>query len=500
MVLVLPRRGTTQNRIRRPVLLLLRGTLATGAVTAAGYWLHLNSASAALLYLIAVVFQSLDCGFLEAAIVSLTATLCLDYFFIEPRFRLNVDDPLDVVTLMGLLVVSLVVTRIQARSREQARDARDQRNSMESLYRAGQELLALAPAAVAGPALLEPFVSIYGLSAICLFDAATLECYTSGQSRGDLAAKTREAFVAGRDAVYADVQIVVRCLRARNEILGVIGFEGLANPEFAAPALAALATAALERARAFRSATAAAAHAQAEMLRSAILDALAHEFKTPLATILTAAGGLRAAGAMQPEQAELAEMIEVEASRLGDLTSRLLRLARLDREEVKPRLEKMDAAELADLSVKRYSRIWPDRRIFFRRQEGLSEVRVDPELIGLALSQLLENACRYSKPDALVLIDFAQEERMAAITVWNDGPPIPASERDRVFDRFYRGTSARTAAPGSGLGLFVARKIALAHGGNLRLVDSAGDGKAGVAFRLTVPIATDEDSHGSWEV
>jgi len=370
---------------------------------------------------------------------------------------------------------------------------------MESLYLVGQELLALAPAALAGPALLEPMVSVFEVSAVCLFDAATLECHTSGHSQNDLAAKTREAALSGKDAAYPDLQVAVHCLRAGNTISGAIGFEGLRNSEHTAPALAALVGTALERARAFRSATAAAAHAQAEMLRSAILDALAHEFKTPLATILTAAGGLRAAGSMQPQQAELADMIEVEASRLGDLTSRLLRLARLDREEVKPRLERIDAAELAGMSAQRYSKIWPDRRIFFRRLDGHSEVRVDPELIGLALSQVLENACRYSRPDALLLLEFAEEEHMAATTVWNDGTPIPASERDRIFDRFYLGTAAVTVAAGSGLGLFVARKIALAHGGDLTLVDSGTNGKRGVGFRLTVPISAREDSDGDWE-
>ncbi len=493
---MLSRRWTSQSRFRRSAWLLFRGALLTGAVTAIGYRFGFNSASAALLYLVAVVLQSLDCGFLEAAIISLLATSALDYFFIEPRFTFNVTDPLDAVTLAGLLVVSLVITRIQVRSRAQAGESRLQRNSMESLYRVGQELLALAPAAVAGPALLDPFVSVFELSAVCLFDATTLECHISGRSQGDLEAKTRNAFVLGQDAVYPEVKIVVRCLRASNAVSGAIGFEGLRDPELTAPALAALAAAALQRARAFRTATAAAAHAQAEMLRSAILDGLAHEFKTPLATILTAAGGLRAAGSMQPQQAELAEMIEVEASRLGDLTSRLLRLARLDREEVKPRLEKTDAVELAEMSAKRYSKIWPNRRIRFRTRGGNSEVRVDPELIGLALSQLLENACRYSEADSLVLIEFAEEDHMAAVTVWNDGPPIPANERDRIFDRFYRGAAARTAAPGSGLGLFVARKIVLAHGGNLSLVDPGANGTSGVGFRLTVPISINEDPHG----
>jgi two-component system sensor histidine kinase KdpD len=348
--------------------------------------------------------------------------------------------------------------------------------------------------------LLDPFVSVFELSAVCLFDAATLECHISGRSRGDLVAKTRNAFLLGEDAVYPEVGIVVRCLRAGNAVSGAIGFEGLRDPELTAPALAALAAAALQRARAFRSAAAAAANAQAEMLRSAILDGLAHEFKTPLATILTAAGGLRATGSMQPEQAELAEMIEVEASRLGDLTSRLLRLARLDREEVKPRLERIDAAELAELSAKRYAKIWPNRRIQFRTQGGNSAVRVDPELIGLALSQLLENACRYSEADSLVLIEFAEEDHMAAVTVWNYGPPIPANERDRIFERFYRGDAARTAVPGSGLGLFVARKIVLAHGGNLSLVDPGANGKSRVGFQLTVPISIHEGSHGFFEV
>src|SRR5208283_5594726 len=160
-------------------------------------------------------------------------------------------------------------------------------------------------------------------------------------------------------------------------------------------ALAGLAASALERSRSFRAAAASAAHAQAETLRSAILDALAHEFKTPLATIVTAAGGLSATGPMSPDQAELTEMIETEAARLGELTSRLLRLARLDREEVKPRLEPADAAELAQQSTRRYAKLWPDRRISFRGNGEAGEVRVDPELMSLALSQLLENACKY---------------------------------------------------------------------------------------------------------
>ena len=90
---------------------------------------------------------------------------------------------------------------------------------------------------------------------------------------------------------------------------------------------------------AFRRASHAAAATEAQMFRGAVLDALAHEFKTPPATISTAARSLREFGQLQPEQSELAEIVESEVARLGQLTSRLLRLARLDREEVKPQME-----------------------------------------------------------------------------------------------------------------------------------------------------------------
>jgi two-component system sensor histidine kinase KdpD len=189
-----------------------------------------------------------------------------------------------------------------------------------------------------------------------------------------------------------------------------------------------------------------------------------------------------------PQQAELAEIIETEASRLGDLTTRLLRLARVDREELKPRLWPADASELAQRSVRRYVKLWPDRKISFHEQEEVGELRVDPELVDLAISQLVENACRYSWPDTELRIEIGIQDGMAAITVWNAGPPIPQGDRERIFDRFYRGAEARLA-PGSGLGLYVARKIALAHGGNLALVDGA---VREVGFRLTLPILSSE--------
>src|SRR5262249_20598758 len=266
-------------------------------------------------------------------------------FFTDPLFSFTVSGPLEAITLACMLTVTLVITRIQSRSRAEAKESNLQRTNMESLYKVSQNLLALAPSIVAGPALLDPIIAAFDLAAGCLYDAGSLESFTVGTRRPDLETKTRECFIFDESASYPELGIEVQRLRTADRIYGAIGFAGLRDASVTAPALAALAVAALERGRAFRNATSAAVHAEAETLRSALLDALAHEFKTPLATILAAAGGIRERGTTIRDQAELAEMIETEASRLGDLTTRLLRLARVDREDLKPRLRATDAAE-----------------------------------------------------------------------------------------------------------------------------------------------------------
>jgi two-component system, OmpR family, sensor histidine kinase KdpD len=285
----------------------------------------------------------------------------------------------------------------------------------------------------------------------------------------------------------------VRLLQHGNRVVGAIGFEGLQDVELTAEPLAALAAVMMERTRAFRRASHAAAATEAEVFRGAVLDALAHEFKTPLATIITAAGGLRDGGPLRPEQRELAEMMESEASRLGQLSSRLLRLARLDRDEVKPQMELTDLVRVVTSVVDQYALRWPDRRLHVTKGDRV-DVLADHELLWLGLGQLLDNACKYSGPGSDIRVSIEPAHESIAIRVWNSGTQIPSDEQARIFDRFYRGVDARRQAPGSGLGLYVARKIALAHGGNLNLEEPEESGR-GTTFLFTIPIAENELGH-----
>ena len=461
-----------------------------GLITASAYALHLNSAATGFVFLMAVVLNCLDCGIAAAIIVSVAAVGLLNYFFIEPLLTFRVAHPVDIAALGAFLTASLVTTLLASKAREQARAASRDRGNVELLYDCAQRLLVLDPLQSEPPKFLEAMRRVFGLKAACYFDAASAALFTSGEPCNGLAERTRDTYIMKRDSTDTESRTSFRLLWAGEKILGAIGFAGLKDPDIMASPAAALVATGLDRAHACQCAMRSEDAARVETLRSAILDALAHEFKTPLATILTAAGGIREAGPLADSQTELAEMIETEAERLGKLSSRLLRLARIDSNEVRPRVESFDVeAEVKD-TVERYAGEAQSRKIVVVTRGAPKAILADVELFQLALSQLLDNACKYSAPESTVDVSLESDQRFFWVDVANRGAAILASERSQIFERFFRGTEGRRLA-GSGLGLYVARKIALAHGGSLELAPSQSM-REGVAFRLAFPIWRDE--------
>lgn len=462
--------------------------LLIGLITFVCYRLQLNLSVTAFVYLIVIVFQALIGSFASSAAVSLGAVLCLDFFFVPPLFSFEVTNPLDILALISFLTTGLVITGLTTRVREEAAISEHQRRQVDRLYQLAQALLALDPEKTAYPRSIELFKDALGLRAVCLFDAAKAEIHCTGISLNGLADQTRAAYTSGGDHADAHSGVLIRCLRAAGKTIGAIGLEGLRDPELTAGHLCAMAATMLERTHAFNQASHAVAAAQTELFRGAVLDALAHEFKTPLATIVAAAGGLRDLGPLGPEQRELTDIVETEASRLSLLTTRLLRTAQLDREEVKPQLEFTDIADMVTGLAEQYSRQWTDRKLSIRTETDATGVMADPELLQLALRQLLDNACKYSAPGSAVSVSIDSQDKWVAIQTSNSGSLIRPSERSRIFERFYRGAEAAHTAPGSGLGLYVARKIVHAHGGSLELEPGMTPNKD-TAFRLALPRA-----------
>jgi two-component system, OmpR family, sensor histidine kinase KdpD len=480
--------------LRKSAIRVGAGSVGVALLTLVCYRTHFDFASAIPLYMLLVVLQSLTGDFWSSAVISVLSAGCLDLFFTQPLFSLRIENSLNGLALVAFLFTALVITNLVSRVRKEARSSKLHKDRVDRLYQLSQELLALEPDAVTGEKFLNALHRLFGVTAVCIFNADTAELHHLGDSRLGLADKTRETYISGHDLNDPESRLSVRCLRVGTKMMGAVGFEGLREPGETAASLTALTATLVERTNVFHKASAAAAATQAAVYRSALLDALAHEFKTPLATILAAAGGIREAGPLVPEQLEMADTVENEAARLGSLTSRLLRTARLDSEEIRPRMELIDLTSLIAHIATQYSARSPDRRIVLTNPQEAVDVLADPELLRLTLNQLIENACKYSQPGSTVTIEIERQDDFIAVKVSNNGSSIPLDERSRIFDRFYRGAEAKRSTSGSGLGLYIARKIALAHGGALDL-ETEQPSNDGVTFCLKIPCVKEEVNH-----
>ena len=467
------------------------GLFGLALLTLIAFRLHLNFTAASFCYLLLVVLLSLSGNLISSGLVSLLAVGCLDYFFVEPVLSLRVEKPVNVLALASFLVTGLIIARLVAKVRAKAAASLQHHQKLQQLYALAQKLLALEPDVTPGRDFLELFIGVFGIRAACLFDAVSGELQFAGTPRALLEEKTGEAFARGRDQDDLSNQIHARCIRIAGSATGAIGFEGLEDPQLTAGPLGALGAAHLERTHSFRQASRAAAAAHSESYRSAILDALAHEFKTPLSTILAAAGALREADTLGPHHLEMAETVELEAARLSKLTSRLIRTARLEQEQVKPWMELMDLASVISETVEQHARWSVERTISIVKECNSSDVLADPELIRLVVNQLLDNACKYSTPGTPITLRISRHSDTVALRVLSRGNSVQPSDQQKIFERFYRGVNGRQMASGSGLGLFVARKIALAHGGSLDL-DNEHPAADGTAFCLRLPIPENE--------
>ena len=481
------------SHFRRTVKQVAIGGAGVTAITAICYPLKADFAITGCLYLLLVVAQSTVASFTASAIVAVIAIGCLDYFFIPPLLTLRVSSPIDALGMVTFLITTLVITRLASKARAEARNAEARRKDLSRLYEVASRLVSVSPQVAVARGYLGIFREIFDLRAACLFDGMAGAVTCDGNSEHALSGRTKESYASDRDYHDDDAKVAVRCLRVNGKPIGAAGFEGLARAESTAGPLAILAAAMIQRAHSFTAASEAAAAAQIEVLRSAILDAFAHQFKTPLAAILTAAESLRETGPLVPGQHDMVETIEAQAAGLGRLTTRLLRMARLDRDEIQPRLQTTNLASVINLLVDPYRSLADGRNFVLNIGAKAVEVLSDPDMLGLAIVQLLDNAIRYSPPDSTITVTVDSVESFAIVRVTNEGSAVLPEEQNRIFDRFYRGAAGHHAS-GTGLGLYVAKKIVLAHGGTLKLDTEHVYGQ-GTTFYLRMPVAKKEHKH-----
>jgi two-component system sensor histidine kinase KdpD len=463
----------------------LAGAAAVTLITLLAFRLHLNLATPAFLHLIVVVLLARHSGFLAAGVVSVVAVIFQTYFLVPPVLSFVVADSHNLIALATFGYCALTVSRLSSEAARQARVAENRRRDTEGLYEISRLVLLMDRRREPGPQLAAMIPRVFDCKTVVIFDSASAALAFAGKNEPDLEEATRAAYLTDRDDFDRQRHVWFRVLRIGNRPVGALALSGGEVGEAVANALASLIAVAMERSRSFENESRAEAARQSEQLRTAVLDALAHDVKTPLTAIRAASSGLLEAHVLDPLHEELVSLIDEESARLDDITNRLLRLARLDAREVRLHRDRLGVERLLDQTVSPARRRSPDRIIRTRcAQEGLA-VSGDEQLLSMALSQLIDNALKYSQPETGMTVAAERKGLDALISVHNFGSTIPEADLERIFERFYRSRDVSRRVSGTGLGLSITRKIALAHGGR---VWASSDETRGTTFYLSLPL------------
>jgi len=455
-------------------------------LTYCGFVLHINLLTISLLYLLIVVAVASLFGFWQASFASVLAVLLLDYYFEPPLFSFEVENPGIFVALVTFEATALTISRMHGREMRIAREAAIHLKGMEQLFELSRSTLLLDLRQPPGLQLAVLIQRIFDLRAVALFDMSLGRQDRVGEWAAGEEDLAKECYL--RDAAQDDPQTQTsqRLLQtgAGSGPVGALAVRGRLNP-LVVDALAALAAIAIDRHQSFEKEDRAETAKQSEQLRAAVLDALAHELKTPLTAVQTASSGLLELGGLTESQAELVTLIDGQAVRLNELCTRMLATAKLDGKQV--------GLDMDDVNVKELIlEVLADRRMSLgsdRIQVAVDDpdlvVNVDRGLLTMILAQYIDNAQKYSIPGTPIEIEARRSHSDVLLSVHNYGSTIRIEDRERVFDRFYRSSDRKGAVPGTGIGLSVVKKAAEAHHGHVWVIS---DDREGTTFFLSLPM------------
>jgi two-component system sensor histidine kinase KdpD len=463
----------------------LAGSAAVLASAYLGVRLHVNFSTTGFLDVLIVVLVAMMSGFWEATVTSLVALTCLNYFFVPPVYTFYVADPQNWVALITFESTALLVSRLSIQRQKQARTAILERRRMEKLYELSRRTLLMNPQQSPGSQIVAQIRDVVEVDAVALFDAARARVDTAGIDCPELETLARNTYLRDRNEDRADLVTWQRVLRPGTSSIGAIVLRGINLSPLMADSIASLAAIALERARAFERHSHAEAARQSEQLRTAVLDALAHAFKTPLTAIRTASSGLLEAGHLDPAQEDLVTLIDEESDKLNALSTRLLQTARLEASETKLRKETVLIPQLIDEILTKHSDQLGGRPTQVSITSQRCATYGDRELLGTAIMQFIDNAAKYSTPGSPIAIAVDDRDGEILISVHNEGSKVRPEDRERIFERFYRSPGSNHRAPGTGLGLSITREAAQVHRG--RAWVNSDEGK-GTTFCLSLPL------------
>ena len=480
-----------------------------------------------LIFLLLTFALALTRGLWPAALCAVLGFILFDILFIPPYLTFSVADEDHVLALFVYLGVAIITARLISRVREQTTQATLEGHRATMLAELNAALIGDATLSEILDRIAERVVTVYGAAGCRVLTpdtAGTLrveawyperigpEIDRTSESLIEWAVEHRQpigrsqrnrrvinlARVPGTpvlpsstpgpasDVLYLPILTPDRVAG----ILEVIGRPGAgafhADDEHLLTTFVDQTALALERARLSQEAAQAAVLARSDELKTALLAAVSHDLRTPLASIKAASTSLLDdTVTWEPEaQRELLSAIDEETDRLTLMVSNLLDLSRIEGGALRPRKDWYDPEELVTDVMQRLASRHPGHPITVHVAPDVPLVEFDYVEIAQVLINLLENAIRHTPPGTPISVSVRRKPGAVAFSVHDDGPGIPLAYQPHLFEKFYR-APGKAREPGSGIGLAICKGLVEAHGGEIQVTSMTG---AGTTFTFTLPV------------
>jgi two-component system, OmpR family, sensor histidine kinase KdpD len=452
-----------------------------------------NATTTGFFYLVAILLIATAGGLVESTMASVVAMLCFNYFFFPPIGTFTVADPRNWVALFAFLATSLTASQLSARAKRRTQEAIDRQGEMERLYSLSRALLLTDATQPMAKQMVQQIARTFGFPATALYDRSSGEIYRAGfDDVADIEMKLREAAV--RSAVVRDENsgLTVTPIRLGGEPIGSLAMSGSFLSDAAFQSLLNLVAIGLERAMAQETVNRAEVARQSDELKSTLLDAIAHEFKTPLTSIKAVTTDLLSepANELNAHQRELINIADDGADRLSRLVTDAIQLARIEGGTFQLHRGIYFPRSLVSAALRQMKAVMDEREIIVSVPDDLPLVEVDSGLIQMVIAHLLDNALKYSAPGRPISISACAKDNKVTIHVSDRGPGITEDEQPRIFEKFYRGKNDRNIK-GTGMGLAIAREIIRAHGEEIMVTSKP---RQGSDFSFSLPVAPRSDS------
>jgi len=419
---------------------------------------HLDLDDDLLIYLVVVVATAVVGGFWPAVLTAVASSLLINWYFTPPLHNFSIGEPRNLLALVLFVTVAVAVSSVVHLAARRAVQAARSREEAASLLTLAQTVLGGADTPVA---VLEHLTSTLG-------GRAQLQERVAGRW-------VPVASSGVPDAMDGGVHIEIR----RDLALIVAEHSQAASPGLLV-GFAAQAAAALDRERLRTQAAQAEALAEGNRMRTALLAAVSHDLRTPLASIKASASSLRQTDVewSAADQADLVANIDDNADRLDALIGNLLDMSRLHTGSLQPFLRPTAIDEVAPVALRGLD---PSAKLAMAVPDGLPLVRADPGLLERVLANLFSNALRHSPPSQPPVLRARQLHDRVLLEVVDHGPGVPDEQKERIFEPFQRLDGQHG---GVGLGLAVAKGFAEAMGGTIAAADTP---YGGLTIKMTLP-------------